>query len=234
MRRPAASWLRRRRRFRNGSAAFATGTTGSAGCVTRRLTLLAMLNAGYRDEAAGLARVAAARGRGRPRGSCRSCTASPASGASTSVSSTGCPGSTARGPVRMGNAASTQLQLDVYGELLDAAYHTMTQGSSPRGSPGRCCASCSAGSSTAGATRIGHLGDARPGSAFHPLEGDGLGRLRSRSPTASTNSAAKARSSAGGPCGTRSMPRSSRTAGANASRRSHSHTARTSSTRPCC
>src|SRR5262245_51898701 len=38
------------------------------------------------------------------------------------------PGFEGSQPVRIGNAASTQLQLDVYGEILDAAYHTLTHG----------------------------------------------------------------------------------------------------------
>jgi GH15 family glucan-1,4-alpha-glucosidase len=38
------------------------------------------------------------------------------------------PGFEGSRPVRIGNAASTQLQLDVYGEILDAAYHTLTHG----------------------------------------------------------------------------------------------------------
>ena len=44
------------------------------------LTLLALMNAGYYEEAQRLARLAAARGRRQPGADCRSCTASPASG----------------------------------------------------------------------------------------------------------------------------------------------------------
>jgi GH15 family glucan-1,4-alpha-glucosidase len=38
------------------------------------------------------------------------------------------PGFEGSRPVRIGNAASTQLQLDVYGEILDAAYETLAHG----------------------------------------------------------------------------------------------------------
>ncbi len=38
------------------------------------------------------------------------------------------PGFEESAPVRVGNAASTQLQLDVYGEVLDAAYETLVRG----------------------------------------------------------------------------------------------------------
>jgi GH15 family glucan-1,4-alpha-glucosidase len=41
------------------------------------------------------------------------------------------PGYEGSTPVRIGNAASTQLQLDVYGEILDAIYQLRTKGSPP-------------------------------------------------------------------------------------------------------
>jgi GH15 family glucan-1,4-alpha-glucosidase len=94
------------------------------------MTLLAMLNAGYRDEAQAwqewLLRAVAGDPAdvqimygiaGERRLDERELEWLPGFGGS--------------GPVRVGNAASTQLQLDVYGELLDAAYHTITHGIEP-------------------------------------------------------------------------------------------------------
>jgi GH15 family glucan-1,4-alpha-glucosidase len=94
------------------------------------MTLLAMLNAGYRDEAQAwqewLLRAVAGDPAdvqimygiaGERRLDERELEWLPGFGGS--------------GPVRVGNAASTQLQLDVYGELLDSAYHTITHGIEP-------------------------------------------------------------------------------------------------------
>ena len=50
------------------SAASATGTTATAGCATPRSPSTSLLEAGYAEEARALARLAAARGRRRPRG----------------------------------------------------------------------------------------------------------------------------------------------------------------------
>ena len=52
------------------------------------------------------------------RRSCRSCTASPASGGSSEYELDWLPGYEDSSPVRVGNAASEQFQLDVYGEVL--------------------------------------------------------------------------------------------------------------------
>ena len=91
------------------------------------LTLLALLTAGYDDEARRVARWLLRAAAGNPE-DCRSCTASPASGGSPSSSSTGCRATRDRRPVRIGNAASEQLQLDVYGEVMDALYQARTRG----------------------------------------------------------------------------------------------------------
>ena len=93
------------------------------------------------------------------------------------------PGYEGSSPVRIGNQAHEQLQLDVYGELIDSLYQAQRFGigadpwawSLER-------ALLDSLESRWAAARRGDLGGARPAPALHPLEGDGVGRVRSRHP----------------------------------------------------
>ncbi len=87
-------------------------------------TLLAMTTAGYFEEAAPGRTGCCAPSPAVPIRS-RSCTASKASASWWSGRSTGCPVMRIRKPVRIGNAASGQLQLDIYGEMLDTFFHAL-------------------------------------------------------------------------------------------------------------
>ena len=94
------------------------------------LTLVAMLHAGYRDEAAAwrdwLLRAVA----GDP--AAVQIMYGIAGERRLDERELGwLPGFAGSRPVRTGNAASTQLQLDVYGEVLDAAWHALAAGNAP-------------------------------------------------------------------------------------------------------
>jgi GH15 family glucan-1,4-alpha-glucosidase len=95
------------------------------------LTLLALMNAGYLEEARAwrdwLLRAAA----GAP-AQMRIMYGVAGERSLVEYTLPWLPGYAASSPVRVGNAASRQLQLDVYGELMDALYHSGRAGIAPR------------------------------------------------------------------------------------------------------
>ena len=86
------------------------------------LTLLALMNAGYLRRGARLARLAAARGRRLARSQVADHVRPRRRARLTECELDWLPGYEDSRPVRIGNAAHGQLQLDVYGEVMDALY----------------------------------------------------------------------------------------------------------------
>ena len=174
------------------------------------LTLLALMDAGYYDEAQAwrdwlLRAVAGSPSR------CRSCTASAGERRLTEWEVPWLPGYEGSRPVRIGNAAHGQFQLDVYGEVIDALHQARRGGLAGErrrvAAPARAASSISRRS---GASPTRASGRSR-GHAQHfttPRSWPGSpSTARSRAPS---SSASRARSSAGARCATRSTPRSAR------------------------
>ena len=145
------------------------------------------------------------------------------------------PGYEGSKPVRVGNAASKQFQLDVYGEVMDALLRAREAGLEadedawrfqrtaarlPRGCLAR--------------ARRGDLGGARPAAALRALEGDGVGRVRPCRRRRSSGSARPATRTAASACARRSTARCASRAGTPSAARSRSRTARRRSTPPRC
>ena len=109
------------------------------------------------------------------------------------------PGYEGSKPVRIGNAAHEQLQLDVYGEVMDALYQA------PRGRArpsdvraGRCTRAARAPGDRSGSEPDEGIWEVRGGPrALHLLEGHGLGGVRPRDQVRREVRASRRRSSAG-------------------------------------
>ena len=141
------------------------------------------------------------------------------------------PGYEGSAPVRVGNAASGQLQLDVYGELIDAIYRARQLGmpTAPEAlDPARGVARVAGGT----LARPRRRGVGGPGSApaVRSLEGDGLGRRRSRREDRRGGRPRRTPSSGSPLCATRSTTRCATRASTPIGTPSPSTTARASST----
>ena len=91
------------------------------------------------------------------------------------------PGYEGSRPVRIGNAAHGQLQIDVFGEVMDAL-HQARKGKMPESEDAWRLELALVKHLESVCRRAGsrHLGGARPAAALHALQGDGVGRARPR------------------------------------------------------
>ena len=119
------------------------------------------------------------------------------------------PGYENSAPVRIGNAAYTQLQIDVFGEIMDVHHQARRCGLSTNESGWdvqiRFLEHLADVWHEAGSR---HVGNARPAAAFYLFQSDGVGWLRSCDKRARKRSALKARSINGVRCAKRSTTRS--------------------------
>ena len=102
-------------------------------------------------------------------------------------------------PVRIGNAAYQQLQIDVYGELMDTLLRAIASGSKQMPLPGICRTSCSTFSSMSGTSPIGHLGKPRRATAISlsPRSWHGSRSIAPSNRSISTSSRVRARAGSG-------------------------------------
>ena len=135
------------------------------------LTLLALMNAGYYDEARSLARLAVARGRRQP-DQIADHVRHPRRAAADRMGGALAAGLRGLTPVRIGNAAHDQLQLDIFGEVMDALHQARQGGLADRRDRlGPATGASRASREDLARARRRHLGGARRAAAFHLFQG---------------------------------------------------------------
>ena len=120
------------------------------------------------------------------------------------------PGFEGSRPVRIGNAASEQVQLDVYGEIIDAFYTARLHGLEASDHAWQLSVNLLEFLETAWrASPTPGIWEVRgPNRALHPLEGDGVGRVRPRGAHGRGAGTGRGPSTTGGRSATRSTPTS--------------------------